>query len=79
MLGPDHLYTFRTRNNLAHWRGHAGDPAGAAAAYEELLSDQLRVLGPDHPDTLDTRNSLAYWRAKAGDPAGADKPHCASD
>jgi hypothetical protein len=35
----------------------------AAAASEELLTDQLRVLGPDHPHTLTTRNNLAYWRA----------------
>jgi hypothetical protein len=48
-----------------------GDPAGAAAAYEALLTDYLRVLGPDHPDTLTTRHDLAHWRGTAGDPAGA--------
>ncbi len=42
-----------------------------AAATEELLVDQLRVLGPDHPRTLNTRNYLASWRGEAGDPAGA--------
>ena len=75
MLGPDHPDTLITRSNLAYWRGKAGDPAGAAAALEELLTDQLRVLGPDHPDTLITRSNLAYWRGKAGDPAGADGTH----
>lgn len=40
----------------------AGDPAGAAAAFEDLLTDRLRVLGPDHPNTLTTRNNLAYWK-----------------
>jgi Tetratricopeptide repeat len=45
--------------------------AGAAAAYEELLADRLRVLGPDHPDTLTTRNNLAGLRGVAGDAAGA--------
>jgi hypothetical protein len=51
-----------TRSNLAYWLGMAGDPAGAVAAFEELLADHLRVLGPDHPNTLTTRNNLAHWR-----------------
>ena len=70
-LGPDHPDTFAARGNLAHWRGEAGDAAGAATAYEELLADQLRVLGPDHPYTLTTRGNLAQWRGEAGDAAGA--------
>ncbi|MGX6603449.1 caspase, EACC1-associated type [Micromonosporaceae bacterium Da 78-11] len=69
---PDHPDTLTVRRNLAVWRGRAaGDPAGVAAAFEELLADYLRALGPGHPDTVDTRHSLAYWRGKAGDPAGA--------
>lgn len=28
--------------------GEAGDPGGAVTAFEELLTDRLRVLGPDH-------------------------------
>jgi hypothetical protein len=56
-------------NNLAHWRGQAGDPAGAAAALDELLTERLRILGPDHPDTVTTRHHLAYWRRQAGDTA----------
>ena len=71
MLGPDHPYTLTTRGNLARSRGEAGDAAGAAAAFEELLADFLRVLGPDHPYTLATRGNLAYWRGQAGDVAGA--------
>jgi hypothetical protein len=45
--------------------GRAGRP-GAATAYAELLTDQLRVLGPDHPNTLATRSNLPYWRGEAG-------------
>src|SRR5512144_719266 len=71
VLGPDHPATLTTRANLAYWRGEAGDPAGAAAGFADLLPERLRVLGPDHPDTLTTRANLAYWRGKAGDPAGA--------
>ncbi len=63
--------TFTTRANLAAWRGEAGDPAGAAAAFAELLPDIQRVLGPEHPTTLTTRNNLAAWRGEAGDPLGA--------
>lgn len=47
----------------------AGDLAGAIAAYEEVLTDQVRILGPeDHPQVPDTRDQISYWRAKAGDP-----------
>ncbi|GFJ85116.1 hypothetical protein Phou_092960 [Phytohabitans houttuyneae] len=46
--------------------GEAGDPAGAAHAFEELLADNLRVLGPDHPDTLTTRGNIAYGRGRPG-------------
>ena len=44
---------------------------GAITAFEQLLTDRLRVLGPDHPDTLITRSNIALWRGEAGDPAGA--------
>jgi hypothetical protein len=47
-------------------RPEAGDAAGAAVAFQELLADYLRVLGSDHPDTLAARNTLAYWREQAG-------------
>jgi hypothetical protein len=47
-----------TRSKLAQWRGEAGDPAGAAEAYEALLTDRLRVLGPDHPDTLSISDAI---------------------
>ncbi|HZM77933.1 MAG TPA: tetratricopeptide repeat protein [Candidatus Limnocylindrales bacterium] len=65
MLGADHPDTLTTRHNLARWRGQAGDPAGAAAAFAELLHDRLRVLGADHPHTLTTRHNLARWRRLA--------------
>jgi len=70
-LGTDHPDTLAARHELAYWRGEAGDVAGAAAAFEQLLADRLRVLGPDHPDTLTTRHELAWCRGEAGDAAGA--------
>jgi hypothetical protein len=65
VLGPDHPDTLATRGDVAHWRGHAGDPAGAVIAFEELLADYWRLLGPDERDTLSTRRHLAYWRGQA--------------
>ena len=70
-LGPDHPYTLNTRHDLARWRGAAGDPTGAATAFEQLLTERLRVLGPDHPHTLSARGNLAHWRGAARDPTGA--------
>ncbi|MFH9250868.1 FxSxx-COOH system tetratricopeptide repeat protein [Streptomyces lydicus] len=70
-LGPDHPDTLAAQNNLAHWRGEAGDAAGAARAFAELLEHLVRVLGPDAPDTLTARHNLARWRGRAGDAAGA--------
>jgi ribulose-5-phosphate 4-epimerase/fuculose-1-phosphate aldolase len=70
-LGPDHPHALSTRNNLARWRGEAGDPAGAATAAEELLADIRRVLGSDHPAALVARNNIAAWRGQAGNPTGA--------
>ncbi|XUL89452.1 tetratricopeptide repeat protein [Streptomyces galilaeus] len=52
-------------------QGRAGDAAGAAQAYADLLKHTVRVLGEDHPDTLTTRSNLAAWRGEAGDAAGA--------
>ncbi|MFT4216446.1 MAG: tetratricopeptide repeat protein, partial [Micropruina sp.] len=71
LLGVEHPDTLTTRHNLAFWRGRAGDAAGAAAAFAELLPIRERVLGVEHPDTLRTRNNLASWRGRAGDAAGA--------
>lgn len=50
--------------------GRAGDAAGAATAFAELLADRLRVLGTDHPDTRITRDYLAHWRGQADGASG---------
>lgn len=64
LLGAEHPYTLITRNNLAAWRGEAGDAAGAAKEFAKLLPLFEQVLGAEHPDTLNTLNALAYWRAQ---------------
>jgi transcriptional regulator with XRE-family HTH domain len=71
VLGPDHPQALTARHNLADWRGVAGDPAEAAQALGELLTESVRVLGPDHPDTLAARHDLADWRGVAGDATDA--------
>jgi hypothetical protein len=70
VLGPDHPDTLAIRGNLARWRGEAGDPAGAAAAFENLLADYLRVLGPDHPDTGTIRHNLAQLQSQQNEASG---------
>jgi hypothetical protein len=52
VLGPDHPDTLLSRNDLASWRGDAGDPFGAVTGLTELVADYERLLGPDHPRTL---------------------------
>ena len=59
MLGPDHLLTLTSRNNLASTYYEAGRAAEAIPLYEQALADLERVLGPDHPYTLASRNNLA--------------------
>jgi len=69
-LDHPHTLTAAATSPLA-WRG--GDPVGAAQAFEQLLTDRLRILGPDHPDTLATRHDVAHcvarpvtpWRGQA--------------
>jgi hypothetical protein len=71
VLGWDHPHTLDALTSVAYWREAAGDAAGAAVAYGQLLAGLLRVLGPDDPATLEARANLVYWRGKAGNAAGA--------
>ena len=63
-----------TRRHIAYWAGETGDVTQARRLFEELLTDQQRVLGPDHPDTLITRSNIAYWTVRAGDVTEARRP-----
>jgi Tetratricopeptide repeat len=69
-LGRIHPATLIVREILAHWRGEAGDPVGAATAFEELLHD-LRWVSRKNPIVMNLRRHYARWRADAGDPVGA--------
>jgi hypothetical protein len=61
--GLDHAHTLTARNNFAGWGDGPGMPA-SAAAFEDLLTDDLRVLSPDHADTRTTRISLPPWGSR---------------
>jgi hypothetical protein len=67
MFGANHPDTLVTRSNLADWRGHAGDPAGAVTALEELLADWAGVFGPAHQDALIISSNLTHWRRRLSD------------
>ena len=41
--------------------------ASAVAAFEQLLTDRLRVLGPDHPHTLSSAHNLAIDLRELGE------------
>ena len=65
VLGPERPDTLATRDDLAAWTGHAGDPAGASDQYSVLLPVYQRMLGPDHPKTLATWAHHNYWAEEA--------------
>ncbi|WSN33750.1 tetratricopeptide repeat protein [Streptomyces uncialis] len=70
-FGADHPAAFGARNDFAFWRGQAGDAAGAAETFAELLADHVRLFGPVHRGTLAIQGNLARMRGEAGDAAGA--------
>jgi hypothetical protein len=64
---PGYRDNLHARYNIARLRGKSGEPGRAVEEFEQLLSDEIRLLGRDHPETLTTRASLAVWRGRAGD------------
>jgi eukaryotic-like serine/threonine-protein kinase len=71
LLGPDHLDTFSSRNNLGLAYQAAGRTAEAIPLFEATLKAQERTLGPDHSDTLSVRGNLAMAYGSAGRTAEA--------
>lgn len=64
---PDHPAALMARNQIAAWRGIAGDTTRAVEELEALLTDIRRVAGEDHPATLTVRHNLAAFHGQAGD------------
>ena len=65
-LGPDHLDTLSTREEIAWWTAETGDARAALDLLQELLPDVTRVLGPDHLHTLSVREEIALLTRKTG-------------
>lgn len=66
VLGTWHPYTLAARNNLAAWKGLAGNPAGACSLFQDLLPDTKRSMGPRHPRTAAVRRNAAAFAHAAG-------------
>jgi tetratricopeptide (TPR) repeat protein len=67
-LGPDHLATLRSMNNLAAAYKHAGKLDRAVPLFEETVRLSKAKLGADHPATLTGMNNLAWGYQGAGKP-----------
>ncbi|MDN2495885.1 tetratricopeptide repeat protein [Nocardia nova] len=66
ILGPDHLYTLASRNDLASAYASARQFDEACPVFEQTVTDSKRILGPDHPKTLVARGNLAKAYRIAG-------------
>ncbi len=66
MLGPEHLDTLRSLNNLAWAQSLQGKYALAQPLYMQVLETRRRVLGPEHSDTLFTFSALASMYQRQG-------------
>ncbi|HNH49637.1 MAG TPA: tetratricopeptide repeat protein, partial [Myxococcota bacterium] len=67
ILGPEHLDTLSTLQNLAVTLATQGDLDGARAYLERTLVAQTRILGAEHPTTLSTRLNFAITLKAKGD------------
>jgi len=59
VLGPEHLDTLISMNNLALVYTDQGKDAQAEALLSQTLEIERRVLGPEHPNTLMCMHNLA--------------------
>ena len=61
-LGPDHLDTAQSLNNLAALYDNQGKYEQAEKLYQRALAIAEKALGPDHPATKIVRSNLAALR-----------------
>jgi tetratricopeptide (TPR) repeat protein len=74
-LGPDHLNTAISLNNLGTLLRAQGNLAGARPYYERALAICEKALGPHHPETATGLDNLGTLLKEQGDLAGA-RPYC---
>jgi tetratricopeptide (TPR) repeat protein len=67
-LGPDHVDTLTSMNNLAGGYQDAGKLDLALPLFEETLKRRMAKLGPDDNNTLTSANNLALGYQDAGKP-----------
>ena len=66
VLGPLHLHTLATRNNLAGTFQEAGRIDDAVALHEQVVEAMKAKVGPDDINTLSCINNLANDYRSAG-------------
>lgn len=71
VLGPEHLATARSLNNLGRVLKSQGDYRRARATHERALSIREKVLGLEHPDRANSLNDLGALLSEQGDYDGA--------
>ncbi|ENH99077.1 hypothetical protein COCC4DRAFT_28753 [Bipolaris maydis ATCC 48331] len=59
ILGPEHLFTLTSMNNLALVLNSQGKCKEAKAINQQTLARYEKVLGTEHPSTLTSMNNLA--------------------
>lgn len=67
ILGPAHLDSLASLQNLAGTLSAMGDFQRAVTLYERALADHERILGPEHQDTLITLQNFAGTIYAMGD------------
>jgi tetratricopeptide (TPR) repeat protein len=75
MLGPDHLDTAASLNNLAVLYRDQGRYAEAEPLFRRALAIHEKALGPDHPNTSANLGNLALLYCNQGRYADAEPLH----
>jgi tetratricopeptide (TPR) repeat protein len=75
VLGPEHLDTLGSINNLASSLYQQGKSAEAEVMHWQTLQLREKILGPEHPDTLTSINNLASSLYQQGKSAEAEVMH----
>ena len=70
-LGPAHVDTLATKNNLALLLMQMGERAEARRMYEEVVAGLTAQLGPAHTTTLKSKGNLATLLDEMGEGAEA--------
>ena len=75
LLGPEHLDTLSTINNLAVLYRNKGEYEKAETFHNRCLAASDKLLGPEHPHTLTTINNLAGLYRNKGEYEKAETFH----